>query len=365
MGRHGAPPMYCFGMAKALSAYADVFCIVSSQAENLEMWHQEAERNKRLSFHEVTTYNGKSSFILNTLNFRKYKRIAQIINQFQPDILYSPFNHFWTKFIFPLVNCSIKVTTIHDIRLHVGEDSTWRKLFYGFFDYRTDRCVILSDVFREHVIKKYHYRDNNVVTIPHATYNQYADNPELDLTTHYKIIFFGRIIRYKGLDILLKALKIVVRDIPNLQLLVVGNGDITPYQQLLQENNDNVQLHVRWIKDNEVSSFFEQSDMAVLPYIEASQTGIVPIANHFGKPTIVSDLGGLPYQVEDYVTGRIVPPNNPEALARAIIDMYSEPEKLKEYKINAYKAAQENSWDKSARLFIEGFTKGLSDKPKS
>lgn len=101
LGRYGAAPMYSFGMAKALSAKAEVLCIVSSYAENIHLWRKEAESNPSFSVLEIPTYRNLPEFVINSFDFTRFRKIRKAIRAFAPDILYSPFMHFWEKFIFP------------------------------------------------------------------------------------------------------------------------------------------------------------------------------------------------------------------------------------------------------------------------
>lgn len=355
LGRTGAAPMYSFGMAKALSSYAIIQCIVSSDTENLVLWRQEASNNRNFKIIEVPTYTNVITFIINNFKLWRFKKIIKLINNFKPDVLYSPFNHFWNKFVFPKVNCQHKIITIHDIQMHTGEDSKFRGMLYSFFDYKSEKCIILSEIFRDYVINKLHYEDKNVVTIPHATFDQYSTSKQLDLNQYNTLIFFGRIVTYKGLNVLLEALPIIVEKLPHLKLLIVGNGDMSHYNEQIKKYSDNIETHIKWIQDTEVESFFSRTDIAILPYTEASQSGVIPLANSFGKPCIITNIGGLPAQVIDQVTGIIINPNSPSELADAVISLYSDAKTLKYYKENSFKFAQENNWDKSARLFIEGF----------
>ena len=99
-----------------------------------------------------------------------------------------------------------------------------------------------------------------------------------------------------------------------------------------KENRENV---FEVIKDEEMYQFFEDIDITVVPYIEASQSGVVMASYTFGKPVIVTDVGGLAAQVTSE-TGYVIPPNNPEALANKIKEMYETPRKMIEMGDSAY-----------------------------
>jgi len=102
-----------------------------------------------------------------------------------------------------------------------------------------------------------------------------------------------------------------------------------------------------------VSELFQKASVVVLPYIDGSQTGIIPIAYAFKKPVIVTNVGSIPEVVDDGKTGYIVPPRNEKKLAEAIIDILRDEHKRKQMGENAYKKMKEElSWDKIAEKTI-------------
>ena len=87
---------------------------------------------------------------------------------------------------------------------------------------------------------------------------------------------------------------------------------------------EKIEIHDGYIPDKEVEKFFAASDLVVLPYESATQSGIVQISYGFDKPVIATDVGGLPEVVIDNKTGYIVPPKDPEKLAEKIIQFFDE-----------------------------------------
>ncbi len=141
------------------------------------------------------------------------------------------------------------------------------------------------------------------------------------------VLFFGYIRPYKGLRYLLEALSMVRQRIPA-RLLVVGEfyEKQEPYRDLVSQLGltDAVRFVDRYIANEEVEQFFAASDLVVLPYISATQSGIVQIAIAFDRPVIVTDVGGLPEAVIEGETGFVVPPGDPGALSTAISRFFEE-----------------------------------------
>ncbi len=143
-----------------------------------------------------------------------------------------------------------------------------------------------------------------------------------------QMLFFGFVREYKGLKYLLMALPKIREYLQDINLMVVGAfaDDKEEYLHLIRELriDDCVELIDKYVSDNEVEKYFAASDIVVLPYISATQSGIVQIAYGFEKPVIVTNVGGLPDVVQDGKTGYIVEAGRPEQIADAVIDFYSQ-----------------------------------------
>ncbi len=146
----------------------------------------------------------------------------------------------------------------------------------------------------------------------------------LNMTTPI-LLFFGFIRQYKGLDILLKAMADERVRNQGIKLLIAGEfyEDETPYMKIIAENKleDTVILRTNFIPDSEVRNFLCACDCVIQPYRSATQSGVTPLAYHFEKPMIVSNVGGLPDLVPDGLAGLVCEPE-PAALANTILRFY-------------------------------------------
>ena len=205
-----------------------------------------------------------------------------------------------------------------------------------------------------------HYRQN-----PHPTYNAFKirdiskeqARKELDKSKDEKLLlFFGFVREYKGLKHLLNAMPEVKSRKDNIKLMVVGSfgDDKEDYMKLIQSHHieDCVEVIDGYTPDNEVEKYFAGSDLVVLPYESATQSGIVQIAYGFEKPVVVTNVGGLPDVVTDGKTGYVVEEKNPKKLAEAIINFY-EGEREKEFIEGVRKEAERFSWDRMRETIEE------------
>ena len=171
---------------------------------------------------------------------------------------------------------------------------------------------------------------------------------ELDIDPRQNVILlFGAIRPYKGVDTALKAFSRVLLEVPDSTLMIAGKlwQKWDPYQKLIDKGGitKEVRTYLDYIPSDEVYRYFEAADLVILPYHQfSSQSGIGGTAISFRKPLIVTAVGGLPDLVgnPEYV----VPPNDPEVLARKIIDCLTDRSRLAAMAADAEKVAAEISW---------------------
>jgi len=112
------------------------------------------------------------------------------------------------------------------------------------------------------------------------------------------------------------------------RVLIVGDvyGETMPYHQRIAASGaaDVIELIDRFVADDQVEDYFLACDLVVLPYVTATQSGIVQIAYNYDRPVVTTAVGGLPEVVIDGRTGFVVPPRDPEALAAAIVRFFDE-----------------------------------------
>lgn len=205
------------------------------------------------------------------------------------------------------------------------------KLTRYFFD-KVDRFVVMSKVVEHDLLALYphavyRYSPHPVYDIFGAPLSKERARKSLGLEKEKIILYFGLIRQYKGLDILIRAARILKKSLHDFRILAVGEcyDNLADYERLIVNLDvaDVVDLRPRFIPDDEVRLYFSAADVIALPYRAATQSGIVPIAYHFNRPVVVSNVGGLPEIVSDNEVGFVVPPN-PESIAAAIERFYSE-----------------------------------------
>jgi glycosyltransferase involved in cell wall biosynthesis len=204
--------------------------------------------------------------------------------------------------------------------------------------------------------------NSKIAVIPHGDYSFFGALNHNEISEDENtILFFGRILDYKGIDYLIKAEPLISSEISNFKIIIAGDGDFSKYENLI-DNHNHFMIINEYIPDETVSELFQRASVVVLPYIEASQTGIIPIAYAFKKPVVATDVGSLSEAVIDGVTGFIVPPKDSKTLAYSLLKIMLD----KDLKITMGNAAYEfmiknMSWERIAQKTIEEYKKLISE----
>ncbi len=187
--------------------------------------------------------------------------------------------------------------------------------------------------------------------VPHGL----GDTAAAPLPATPSLLFFGRISHYKGLDTLLDAMPAVWERLPEVRLTVAGSGEL-PQRPALSDPR--VTLRHEHVAEEEVPGLFAGCTCVVLPYRQASQSGIGAEARRYGRAMIVTDVGGLP----DLVAaggGRLVPAEDPAALAAAIVEILATPGLAAELGGEASAAVAEAGWDRVGELTLDAYRRYL------
>jgi glycosyltransferase involved in cell wall biosynthesis len=196
-----------------------------------------------------------------------------------------------------------------------------------------------SESDKELIAQRYNIDPGSIYVIPHGLYDQYGTpfesntaKEQLSINEEFVVLSFGLIRKYKGIPDLIKAFEQLPGEIVhNSRLLIVGEiwddrKDIMN-QIAASPCKDKITLIDEYIPDDRVSLYFSAADVVVLPYLRASQSGIAHIAMVFGKPVVVSHVGGLQESMADYRGTFFVGPGNIQEIAAAIAGQFGSDEK--------------------------------------
>lgn len=363
-GRNAAGPVYAYEMTKALANNgADVYAIVSTSVCNLSDW-----KKLPIKLYPIETYSSKLDFFINTIKFLmlgKSKLKLELSKQ-NFDAIYVPMPTYWTGIINRLFVDVPVCYTVHDPSMHSGENIFNRIMFsqYAYDVRKAKLVVVLSKKFVEQVRRDYEKKIEDIIYIPHGAfweYKKYKYNPENQIVSYdagrINFLFFGRIEQYKGLDILLKAYQKLENDYPEkVSLTIAGKGDISEYKNEIDKLSTLNVLN-RMILDSEISSLYAGKNIVtVLPYKDATQSGVIPTAQIFNSLIIASDVGAIREQLNDGDLGILIKPNDIEALYTAmkkiVSDIYNP--KYQEMKDKGHIFVQNLNWDILGKQLLDG-----------
>ncbi|HZI89417.1 MAG TPA: glycosyltransferase [Candidatus Polarisedimenticolia bacterium] len=276
--------------------------------------------------------------ILDSLNPFTWQRAGSRLRELAPDFLVVPW---WHPFFGPSLGAAargarrtkgrpVRIFLCHNVAPHEGTPVDRMLTSYGlgaadaFLVHARSEEAKLRPIARGRPIRVH----------PHPSYEIFSrEAPSreearraLDLDGRV-ILFFGYVRPYKGLEDLLRALTLARPDAWD-RLVVVGEFYDPPerYRPLLEDPRlrDRVRVVNRYVPNEEVARYFAAADVAALPYRHATGSGIAQVAFGAGVPVIATRTGGLEEVVEEGVSGLLVPPRDPEALARAVERFFDE-----------------------------------------
>ncbi|MCB5251704.1 MAG: glycosyltransferase [Candidatus Cloacimonadaceae bacterium] len=287
-----------------------------------------------------------------------WPKTVKAINAWQPDLLiiswWVPFFAFAFGYIIRRIKFGRKLILAHNIVPHEPWPFTRSLLRYVFEP--ADNILLLSKSCLQDLRG---WLPNRVITKSilgfHPIYETHQG--KISKTNNQPgLLFFGLIKEYKGLDTLLEAMPIIRLAIPDINLQIAGSvyGDESVYSKQIERLGltDCVKTDFRYISGEEVSEYFRQADVCILPYKSATQSGVIATAFSYDTPVIASDVGGLSEYIEDGSTGLLIPPEDPPALAAAVLRFYDQRllSPMQE-EIRAYKKS--STWTDLAKLILD------------
>ena len=332
-------PVLNLDIAKGLQENGvEVCAIIPEQMENLEDW--------KAAFAPECLYvwkAHKNKYIDNLLNNTKI-RLKFSKRRFDFAIYPNPVKR--NLIVEKFVKIRENIMILHDVIPHSGasEDNTQR--VRGLVE-QADNIMVMSKLFIPIVEKDYHKSRHNILYMRHGTMNypEFTGTfSEEESKGSINFLFFGRIEKYKGLHVLSKAFNEVQKQYPDVHLTVAGSGDFSEYEEEYAAL-DNTTVMNKYITDDEIAYLFSKPNtVVVMPYIDATQSGITGMAYNYETPIISTDTGGLREQLFDGEVGVFAKPGDADDLAEKMIRFLAEPDLFEEQKALMKESNEKMSW---------------------
>jgi glycosyltransferase involved in cell wall biosynthesis len=220
---------------------------------------------------------------------------------------------------------------------------------------RMDAVVVHTEAGRERLVAGLGLPADRVHVIPHGAFTHLREQPaerplapELAAVRGPVVLFLGLLRPYKGLDVLLQAW----HGMDGAELWIVGmpRMDTAP---LRASAGPGVRFVERFVEDAELPALLRRADLVVLPYREAEQSGVAFSALAFGRPLLLSAVGGFP-ELAAAGAAQLVPPGDPQALHGALGALLADPDARERLAAGARAAASERyGWDAIAGRHLE------------
>ena len=274
--------------------------------------------------------------------------IARLARRIGPDVV-----HFlgdsvtWLLLALPLLPCPV-VVTVHDVVYHPGDVQSRRVPMVAVRRLRraAQALIVHGEGLKADLAATGVAPRGGIHVVDHPVLDRQvrvAKALGLARRSHDQasmVLFFGRMMAYKGLGLLIEASDIVARHIPQVRFVVAGQGPELERLRSELVRRSWFEIQDRYVPDAEATQLLLDADLLALPYVEASQSGVASLAIGLGLPVVATDVGALGSLVRKTGIGPVVNPDAVE-IAGAIIDMLSCPAQLAAYRDNAHRAATE------------------------
>lgn len=335
--RTESAPVFSIGIAKAMIKNGvDVYAIVPKGIENIVEWETLFDRTHIFVWKAGASIKRHPLNVLNCcLKLRKH------FEQTRFEYAFSTFPNKMDLLIRKHINFKQSIMVLHDPVPHSSTNSKGTKIIEKVAN-TSDNIVVLSKQFIPYVIKKYNKREDQVLYMRHGAMNYPIHGTLIDSAYKINFLYFGRIDGYKGLHILSRAYEKLSQNHEGISLTVAGNGNFAEYEDEYAHLKNTIVIN-KYITNEEISSLFEiKNTVLVLPYTEATQSGVIGTAFNYGVPVIVSDTGGIKEQLFDGEMGVFVEPNNIDDLVKKM-EYFINNRKLYEEQVQLMKNGRERT----------------------
>lgn len=301
--------------------------------------------------HSFDTMWDKGKLLKIYFLLRGYLRAFRFSKQNNIQIAHFQFFHLGIQNVFVLFIAKVfglkRVVTLHDI-------DSFKKNELGLLKkigLRLAQVIIVHNAFSKNELKNKNVTENKVQVIPHGNYLPFVKTltykkPELPL----KLLFFGQIKEVKGLDILIDAVSKVNKEVQKVHLTIAGRPwgiDKSTIEKQIRELKleSSIETHFNYIPNEEVTTYFEKSDIVVLPYKRIYQSGVLLLSMSYGRVTLSSDLLAFSEIINHNENGFLFKSENSSDLALQIEKIAANKDVISEIRTNALNdLTNEFSW---------------------
>ena len=318
----GAISKYCYSLATELEKHHDLLLLSYKRQYPEFLYGEKNQLDPDYDRDQIKNEFKQLSFDIDSINIVSWLETSKKITAFRTDIVILPWwVTYWTPMYlylqYSLGKKGIKIVFLC-INVYEHESSRLKQLLTKAVLGRANSVIVHSVPERNEILKFNPKATVKKHPIPLFQYNS-GVFPKQDNKLH--LLFFGFVRPYKGLDTLLDAIAILKNN--DILLRIVGEFWDNKYCYTTRINElgiaDSVEIIDQYVPDHKMSLYFSWADLVVLPYKNSRTSGIIATAYGFGKPVLATNVGGFHEVIMDQVTGKLVPPDDPQAFADGIL----------------------------------------------
>lgn len=357
LGRRGALGQITLELAQAAagSAAATHF-IVSSSNETISALRSNVE-----SVIEVPTFESTSSLAMIRGFFNTRAALLFQLDKIRPDAVVTLMPHIYSPLLAPAIKrLGIKYATIiHDGGAHPGDKTAIATRWLLRDAHSADLVITLSKAVARQLTSQRGIEAEKILSLflPDLSFGKPQPRRSLSLHSPPRILFFGRIMAYKGLEFFIDAIAQLKASGQPVECAVIGSGDISTASMLRLRELD-AEVINRWIKDDEIGGILDRFDVMACSHLEASQSGVVAAAFGHAMPVVAMPTGGITEQVIDGQSGVLAADVSAGAFAGALARLLTTPGLYDHIATQLVATAQERSMQR----FLAEIINGLSEE---
>jgi len=372
-GRAGGGCRFTLELVRGLHRCTDLAVAVSATEGSELAAGLRAEPD--LPLHQVRTFSGDKARLSGKLAAASaLLRLPRLGRDFSRALDARPgtlalcaFQSIWDAATIPALSrrCGRFLLVLHDAQFHPGDTYPLRTTVLRRQVAAADGLIVLSEHTGREARRHHGFPADRIWTVPHGAFD--FGTPRRirvrDPGQPVRLLFLGRILAYKGLGLLLEACDLLRREGVPFELAVVGSGSMAEHAEALARIQP-VTVRNRWLGDTELGGALDQCDIVVLPYVEASQSGIAAAALTAGVPVVATPVGGLAEQVDHGRTGLVCAAVTASALADSIKTLAGDPDLYAACSRGALDQARaELGWDRIAGR-VAGIAAEVAERPR-
>ena len=319
----GGIAKYCYSLAQELEKRHDLLLLSYKRQYPKLLYGSKSQLDPAYDSQKIADEFKRLSYDIDSASIFSWRESSRRIAAFKPDLVILPW---WVAYWAPMyayLLSSFKKKNIKVVFLCINifehEDNVIKKIVTTFILRRVAAIIVHSEQEKQSALEINPKAEVIKHLLPLFEYEPVPPTTRAEQTP-FQMLFFGFVRPYKGLDVLLKAIGILKDQ--NILLKIVGEfwNDKDKYLQIVDESgiSGKVEIIDRYVSDQEMSRYFTDTDLVVLPYRKSITSGVIATAYGFRKPVLATNVGGFYEVIQEGVTGRIVPPDDPKALADSI-----------------------------------------------